>query len=245
MNTQEAKQILLLYRPGATEPEDSQMAEALQLAEQDPVLGRWFENHKAFQDQMRSKLRNVQPPAHLRATLLAEQKIIRPAIWWRQPTVWLGTAAAAAIVMVAAVVVPMRGKAPNALASFERVMVSTAVREYRMDLETKDMRQLREFMAAKGAPADYEVRAALSKLTLTGGGLLKWRKNPVAMVCFDRGDNQMLFLFVTRKSAVKDPPPPQPQVKKYADTVSVTWTSGANTYVLAGPDEPDFLQKYF
>ncbi len=244
MNTQQAKQILLLYRPGDGEPADPQMSEAMRMAEQDPSLGHWFENHKLFQEQMRTKLRHVQPPPHLKAAILAQQKIIRPVIWWRQPAVWLGTAAAAAIIIIAAVIVPLK-RTPNTLANFEGRMVSRALREYRMDVETKDMQQLRQFIAKGGAPADYDLTPGLSKLPLTGGGLLKWRNHPVAMVCFNKGQNQMLFLFVTRKSAVKDPPPPQPQVKKFADTVSVSWTKGDNTYVLAGPDEPGFVQKYF
>jgi hypothetical protein len=246
LNTQQAKEILLLFRSGSVDDGDPQMVEALRLAEQDQALGQWFEKHRAFQEQMRGKLRQLQPPAHLKAALLRERHIIRPAIWWQQPPVWLGTAAAAAVLVLAAIVVPMRSKTLNTLANFEGRMVSTALREYRMDLETDNMRQLREFIANRGAPADYEVTPGLSKLKLTGGGLLKWRNNPVAMVCFDRGDKQMLFLFVTRKAAVKNPPPgkPQVQVQKYADTLSVSWTSGANTYVLAGPDEPDFMRKY-
>ena len=60
---------------------------------------------------------------------------------------------------------------------------------------------------SRGAPADYDVPRGLERLQLTGGGRLTWRSNPVAMVCFDRGDKQMLFLFVMKRSAVKDPPP--------------------------------------
>ncbi len=245
MNTQEAKQILLLYRPGVREPEDPEMSKALHLAEQDPALRQWFETHKVFQNQMRTKLREIRPPAHLKAALLQQQKIIRPAVWWQRPQAWLATAAAAAAVIVVFIFLPVKGRSPNTLANFEGRMVGTALREYRMDLETKDMQQLRQFIAKKGAPADYRITPGLQKLTLTGGGLLKWRNNPVAMVCFDRGDDQMLFLFVTRKSCLKDPPPEQPQVRKVDKTVSVAWSSGPNTYLLAGPDEPNFMQKYF
>ena len=81
-----------------------------------------------------------------------------------------------------------------------------------MDLVTNDMRQIRQFMAQRGAPADYHVPRGLERLQLTGGGRLTWRNNPVSMVCFDRGDKQMLFLFVMKRSAVKDPPPKTPRV---------------------------------
>ena len=40
MNCDEAKTILLLYRPGTTDAEDAQTAEALALARSDPALAR-------------------------------------------------------------------------------------------------------------------------------------------------------------------------------------------------------------
>jgi hypothetical protein len=84
----------------------------------------------------------------------------------------------------------------------------------------------------------------LERLQLTGGGRLTWRSNPVAMVCFDRGDKQMLFLFVMKRSAVKDPPPETPQLARVNQMVTASWSRGDNTYVLAGPEEADFLKKY-
>lgn len=73
---------------------------------------------------------------------------------------------------------------------------------------------------------------------------MPWRNNPVAMVCFDRGDNQMLFLFIMKRSAVKDPPPESPRLAKVNELITASWTHGEETYVLAGPQEPEFAQKY-
>ena len=67
-------------------------------------------------------------------------------------------------------------------------MVSTALREYRMDIVTNDMRTLRHALQAKGAPADYELSQGLETMQLTGGAALTWRNHPVSMVCFDRGN---------------------------------------------------------
>jgi hypothetical protein len=99
-------------------------------------------------------------------------------------------------------------------------------------------------MASRGAPADYDLTRGLGRLQLTGGGRLTWRSHPVAMVCFDRGDKQMLFLFVMKRSAVKDPPPETPQLAKVRVLLTASWTRGDNTYVLAGPEEADFAKKY-
>jgi hypothetical protein len=113
-----------------------------------------------------------------------------------------------------------------------------------MDWQTGDMRELREKIAAKGGPADYELTKGIAKLKLTGGAVMPWRNNPVTMVCFDRGDKQMLFLFVMKRTAVKDPPPKSPQLAKVNDLLTASWTSGDETYLLAGPQEPEFAQKY-
>ena len=65
------------------------------------------------------------------------------------------------------------------------------------------------------------------------------------MVCFNRGDNQMLFLFVLDHSAVKDPPPAVPKLSKVNKMVTASWTGDGKTYLLAGPEEADFVRKYF
>jgi hypothetical protein len=246
MTAPEAKAVLLLYRPGTADADDPQMAAALELARQDPELGLWFEQHRAFQKAMRAKFRQIEVPAHLKSSLLIRgtaQPVIPAARPWRRAPVWLA-AAAAVLVLLGLVGLWLRPRTPAKFANYQGRMVGQVQREYRMDLVTNDMRQVRQFMAQRGAPADYQVPSGLDHLQLTGCGLLTWRSNPVAMVCFDRGDKQMLFLFVMKRSAVPDPPPEKPQLAKVRQMLAVSWTSGDNTYVLAGPEEADFLSKY-
>jgi hypothetical protein len=242
MTPSQAKEILLLYRPGTADAEDPQIIAAVELARRDPEVAHWFERHCAFQNAMRAKLRQIEVPAHFKAALLAQQNIIRPPIWWQRP-VWLSVAAAVVLILGLAAFW-LKSANPDRFANFQARMVSTALREYRMDLVTNDMRQLRQFIAAKGAPSGYQLTKGLEKLQLTGGGCLQWRSHPVAMVCFNRGDDQMLFLFVMKRSALKDPPAETPQVAKVTELQTVSWTQGEYTYVLAGPEEPQFLGKY-
>jgi hypothetical protein len=63
------------------------------------------------------------------------------------------------------------------------------------------------------------------------------------MVCFDRGNQKMVFMFVMKKSALKDPPPQSPTQAKVGGFVTASWTRGDKMYLLASPDEPDF-RKY-
>jgi len=246
VNSSEAREVLLLYRPGTVDVADPQMAEALELARQDPELGRWFEQHRAFQKAMRAKFQQIEVPAHLKTSLLAQrlvqQRIITPQEWWRSP-VWL-TAAALVVLLLGLAGTWLKPRPDDRFANYQSRMVSEAQREYRMDLVTNDMQQIRQFMASRGAPADYDLTRGLGNLQLTGGGRLTWRSNPVTMVCFDRGDKQMLFLFVMKRSAVADPPPETPQLAKVRQMLTASWSHGDNTYVLAGPEETDFVKKY-
>jgi len=241
MNRREAKQVLLRYRPGTSDERDPDIASALELAERDPELGRWLEEHLAFQQTMQAKFRGLPVPAHLKDSILAEGKIV-PVAFWRRPPVWLAAAVLVLFLGLTALVVPPR--TPDRFADFRSRMVRTALRQYSMDIVTSDMRQLRQFLTAQGAPADYALPSGLRRLSLTGGGSLKWRSQPVAMVCFDRGDGQMLFLFVLGRDAVKDAPPPAPRVAKVNKLVTASWSEADKTYVLAGPDEAEFAEKY-
>lgn len=247
MNVSEAKEILQLYRPGGRDGEDRLIADALSLARRDSELDDWLAQHNAFQTALRGKFREIAVPSHLKETLLAGAAIITYRPWWRDPG-WLRAAALVALFLGLCVWlagVGNRARVPDRFADYEQRMVRSALREYRMDLLTDDLAAVRQLMAAQGAPADFSVPEGLSRLQLTGGGVLRWRNHPVAMVCFDRGDNEMLFLFVMDRSAVKDPPPVQPELANVSKLQTVTWTEGDKTYLLAGPEEAGFREKYF
>jgi hypothetical protein len=135
------------------------------------------------------------------------------------------------------------GNGPR-FAEFESRMVRSALREYKMELVTKDMGQLRRWMESRQAPADFDVPKGLAQLPLTGGGVLRWHNHPVSMACFDRGHKQMMFLFVLDKSALADPPGALPQADKVKKLATVSWTQGDKTYLLAGPGDADSLKKF-
>ncbi len=248
MNRSEAQRVLLLYRPGADEADDPEMAEALELTRRDPELGRWFEEHRAFQKTLRARFRQIEVPAHLKLSLLARSGaqpnlVIPPQVWWRSP-VRLAAAAVGAVLLLALAGLWFTPRPTAQFANFQARMVSGALRDYQMDIKTNIMQLVRQDLAARGAPADYVVPKGLERLKLTGGGRLTWRNNPVAMVCFDRGDKQMLFLFVLNRCAVKDPPPATPRLAKVNEYLTASWTAGDKTYLLAGPEEANFARKY-
>jgi hypothetical protein len=241
MTALEARQILALYRPGTADARDLEVVEALALAQRDPALRQWLDQHCAVQQALRRKFRELPVSAVVKQTILARRKIVQPPAWWRRPA-WRA-AAAGVMLLAGATALWLRPRPPDRFADFRARMVRTALREYRMDIVTNDMTQVRRFLAERQAPSDYELTPALEQLSLTGGGLLRWQNHPVSMVCFDRGDQQMLFLFVLHRGAVKDPPPARPRETQVNKLKTASWTQGDKTYVLAGPEDTDFAGK--
>jgi len=232
----------MLYRPGTADADEPDVIEAMGVARQDPELACWFEQHVAFQKAMRLKFRQIDVPDHLKTALLVQQPTFRPRIW-APSVVWL--AAAAVILLILGIAnFWLKPSVPDHFANFRERMVSTALREYRMDVITNDMLALRQASQVKGAPADYEISPGLQKLQLTGGASLTWRNHPVSMVCFDRGNKSMVFLFVMKRTAVKDPPPPEAKVTPVSNLLTASWTRGDNSYLLLGSSEPDFPNRY-
>ena len=74
MNRTEARDALLLYRPGTVDAADPRIAEALKWVARDPELKRWFDQHRAFQEAMRTKFRNIEVPAGLKDSLLNRRR---------------------------------------------------------------------------------------------------------------------------------------------------------------------------
>jgi hypothetical protein len=123
-------------------------------------------------------------------------------------------------------------------------MVSSTQREYPMQLKTNDLDYIRSYLATNRAPADFPIDSKLTQLPVTGAGRILWGTQSVSMVCFNRGDNEMLFLFVINKSGLSDAPGNRPELKKVSGLQTASWSRGTNVYLLAGPNDPQFMQKY-
>jgi len=245
MNAEQAKEVLMLYRPGTRDAEEPEVVEAMAVARSNPELARWFEGHQAFQKAMRTRFREIEVPEYLKGMMRSQGKIIRPAVWWERPQAWLLAAAAMVVLSLGLSALWTRPRVPDRFANYRQMMVSKAMNvAYAMDWTTNDMGALRAALAERGAPANYDVPQGLAKLDLTGGAALTWRAHPVSMLCFDRGDKQMVFLFVMQRGAVKDPPPDKPVESKVSRLATVSWSRGDKTYVLAGPADAGFPQKY-
>lgn len=252
MNQQEAKEILLLYRPGVDD-QDPEFTEALALSKTDAELGRWLEEQLAVRKALQRRFQEIPVPAGLKEQILSERKShLIPLTPLKRRTALLATAMAGALLVLGVSSVFFRPQKPDTLAEFRGRMAEIVLRIYpKMDLETNDLSQIRQFMAKNQAPS-YELPAALQKASGTGCTILKWRNHPVSMICFKSGKHtdpmepSDLFLFVIDGTAVaKAPKMDAAKFVQLNRLGTLTWSAGDKTYVLGGYGAEDFVRNYF
>ncbi len=123
-------------------------------------------------------------------------------------------------------------------------MVRSVQRQYRMDIQTNDMKLIREFLAAKNAPDDYVIPPKLREFPPTGAGVMSWQASRASMVCFDSGATGTAFLFVVHRSDVKQPPAQgSVRIERVSNLQTESWTEGETVYVLAFEKDPSALKK--
>ena len=243
MTSREAKEVLLLFRPGRNDEADPQVAAALAQGQNDPELRRWFDEHCAFSQALQRKFGSLPVPRTLKGDILLGKNVVRgPAHWWSRHRTALAVAAAVVFFAIAASFW-WQGKPQSSFADYRVRMVGSILREYRMDLFTNDMQQVRAFLQTKGAPSDYSVPAGLERTAVTGAGILSWHGEKVSMVCFDRGNKDMVFMFVSNKKNIGGTPR-APELQPVFDLATASWTAGDKVYLVAASGKPDQLRSY-
>ena len=253
MNHDEAKSILLLYRPGTADADDPQIAGALALAKQDPELSLWLEEHSARQSALRVKFRQIAAPSGLKEQIISEQAVFAKRNARRRTII--AVAAMAAIVLslidLAPFWLPHRGGADDTLAVYQSQMTGIAQRGYGMDLTTNDPVQIRAYLAQNKAPSDYTLPAGLQKAAIIGCATEGWQNTKATMICFRTGkplppgQSSDLWLFVVDRAAVKNAPPPgPPQIKPVNQLITAVWTQGDKVYLLGTEGNEQILRQY-
>lgn len=253
MTLDEAKDILLSYRPGADDQQDPATREALRLAEQDAELGQWFAEHRARQSAIRAAFRSIQPPKGLREQILSE----RPRLpvkhnFWKPATLILAGATLLFLTLIG--IEWKRHRDVQSELSFDSYrgrMVRGALRMYSMDLETNNLVAIRGYLGQRQARADYTLPAPLAETPTTGCGVLTWQGHRVSMICFDSGrplkpgQKTDLFLFVLNQNAAGNAPKDAvPKIVPVNRMMTASWTEGDLTYILAAEGDEGFLRKF-
>ena len=257
MNRDEAKIILLLYRPDTADANDPQIAGALALAKNDPELSHWLAEHCAWQNAVREKFRQIAAPAGLKEQIISEQAAFSKKNSPRQKIVLAAavTAIVASLAVLALFYLPRGGNENpgdfNTLANYQGQMAYIATSGYPMNFPTNDLSQIRAYLAQNDAPADYVLPAPLEKTAVTGCAIENWQDKKVSMICFRTGkplpsrQQGDLWLFVVGRSSVKGTPDAiSPQFAKVNQLITATWTQGGKFYLLATEGDESALRKF-
>lgn len=223
MTTDQAKQLLAIYRPGVDD-RDPQFAEALALARQDAALGQWMAEHQAFDSAVRAKLRQATVPIGLKTRILANTKAARSTTWWRIP-VWLGAAAALLVVLS---VWWQNGRGDD-FGRFRQQMVAFVSVDYKLDVQSATLEQALSAFAQAGWPGNFKVPDIIRKLHIEGGCKLHWRDAKVSLVCCETDAETDVWLFVVPNAAF---PSPKSEKVAVAGFPTEAWADAQYTYLL-------------
>ena len=240
MNVNEAKTLLLLYRPGTVDADDPQVAEALGLAKDHTELADWLKAQSASRAAIQDKFKQIAVPAGLKEQIISEHAASKRTVFKRRPLQLAMLAGLVVFGLLAAFWHPA-GRPDNTLVIYKSDMVRLATGGYDMKLKTNSPAPIRAYLAQNQAPADFRLPRALANAELTGCADLVWEGKKVSLICFRTGkplpsgtvnDNDM-WLFVVDQTAVDHSPDNSiPKLAKVNRLATATWTEGGKLYFL-------------
>ncbi len=245
MDRHEAKEILLLFRPGTRDAEDPKMAEAMQFAQSDAELARWFAGHCSLYVTMRSRLKEISIPVDLHAKIMRDEAQRRGKIVELRK--WLLPLAAAAMVLllgIGAWAVYLQMHQDN-FGDYRERMAKLPQRGYSMTMFSTNLTDIHTYLLKNQCP-DYDLTKPLAALTGKGCATLEWRDRRVSMVCLkDPAAKKDLYLFAMDRAKVENAPASsEPKFEQVRELMTASWTVGDKVYILAGSGSEAELKRY-
>lgn len=243
MDEQKARLILQAYRPGA-DPEDPQIAEALEEVARNPELAQWFAEEQAFDRAISAHLEAVPAPFGLKTRILASAA---PPTKSRQWSLAAKLAAVAALLFLLAQIISLyRASAPasTVIPDYAREMVSFVQLVPPLEMESHDLDAIKKWLAKKDA-APMAVPARLAALQPVGCRVLSFRGQKVALICFQRSEDRLAHLFVVDRVAMpKMKPGAKPVFVDAGGWTTASWAENDRVYMIAVQGDRAAVERF-
>ncbi|MCI0537671.1 MAG: hypothetical protein L0Z50_20845, partial [Verrucomicrobiales bacterium] len=208
-------------------------------------LARWFAQEQAVDRKLAEKIGSFPVPTDLKSKLLAARKVVHLPRWWQRPA-WLTAAAACVALVVTLVALSIRSSSQARFADFRSFVSAVAGdKTAHLDLMSKDLVAVRQWLNNHNAPDDFVVPAGLNGLPSLGCRVLDWRGQKVSFVCFELENKEMVHLFVMDRSSMRGVP--QNGIRELAalddGVTTLAWSSGKRVYVLASHQGEQGLRR--
>ena len=245
MTREETKRILAAYRPGEQDRLDSHFVEALQEAERDAELARWFAEEREFDRAVAGHVGAVPVPFGLKTRIVAN---MTPRTHTKSRWVAaLGTAAAAAATLffLAQLISVWRASAQRSasLSDYEQEMMSFVKLPPPLEMESLQMAPIKQWIVEHKAPL-AEIPPGIAAVETMGCRILYFRGYPVTLICFCHGQTVAHLLMVDRAALAGVKPISSPVVTERGDWTTATWADQHYAYMIAVHDKPAAARQY-
>lgn len=246
MDSNQARRILALYRPDVTDPDDSQMAEALDQVQRDPELAVWFERQSATNAAIRARLKAIPVPADLKQRIIANHAARTCVIPFPKPVMTL-LSAAAAFALMFFIWQAFRAESSNNFDRYRQRMSSIVQRQYPpMGFISTNQAAIRDWFQTQSVSTNYALPPKLESLGAEGGGVLTWQNHKVSMLCLSNSAiGKEVWVFITDLANVpRSPAPGKPTVVPTGNFTTASWTSGDKLYLVTGAGGEAVMRDY-
>lgn len=244
MTNPEAKFTLSAYRASGQDAGDPAFAEALAQAKNDPVLGAWFQRAQEHDAAVGAKLREIAPPAELRAAILAGVRAsTTQRTWWRQP-MWLAAAAAVIVLLAVAGQISFKRSdtvdAPTA-ALAELALSDLSVKGHGGHETATD--ELKAWLSAPNGKLTSGLNLDFAQMRAQGCRTLSLGGRDMVEVCFER-KGLVFHLYALPSAAMPElPARAEPALVERATQAAAVWSDSRFHYVLATAAGVDALKR--
>jgi hypothetical protein len=244
MNRDKAIEILSAFRPGTEDERDPVFVEALQVAEHDAELAAWLAERKAFDSTVSRRLAASPLPQGLFDQIQAGVTLRQMEARHKRRRLMALAACIVLFLTLAGLWLHHQNFTQTTqFAACRSDMVRFLQQFPRLDLETANLAQTRQWLADTRHLQQVEFPVGLQRFPTIGCRTLEWHGHPLALVCFMVDGEVVHFIVIPRSSIPDGPSNSEPLFARVGGETTMAWSRGDLTYVVLSKASENFLRK--